>query len=301
MIELLILSVMIIVVTVLAGAMGQRAPLPPTVNCGAHDEDIDLSAAAGAIAAALKGGQLGFSVPSADVLRVPRSVRYLGYIYGDETATPDADGKVVIGNKRAYEIPFDGNNPHLQTEFWAQAPIQYTADDNIEVTGRSSGSGAEQHICAHFVDDPDLGPAFEIGSMEADTVIVVQAVTGTLVANTLSGFTDICGRDVAYAASQNKIAKSKDIKIGLLAVTPCLGAGYSAIGIRNPTGTRQLILPGHGGATTDRARRYNIAAMFGGPIMSNGQNPLEIGGLGVGTTAQAALLELALSGVGVDG
>lgn len=276
------------------------SPLPLDVNSGAHDEDLDTSGAAGALAAALAAGQLGFKLSGTDTLKIPRPVDYLGFIYMDETATPDADGKVVIGNKRAYEIPFDAMDPNGLTQFWAGKPIRMASDETIDVTARSSGAGAEHHICAHYVSDPGLGEPWKTGNLEGEISLAVQQVTGTLVAHTISGFTDICGRDVAYAGSQNKIPKSSDIKLKVYAITPLLGAGYSAVALRDPKGVRQLLFPG-ASPTTDQAKRYDLVKMFGAPLECDAQNPFELGGIGVSTTAQSALIEMVLSGVGIDG
>lgn len=280
--------------------------LPHDVNCALHNEDVDLSGAAGAIAAALAGGNKGHELNGTDGIQFTNEIEYLGFVYADEGAV-DADGNVTIGRKRAYEIPLELSDGSRVHEAIFPSGIKLATRENIAVTGRSSGAGAEQHSCIHYVRQPGLGENFQISNQNDDIIIRVAALTAALVAQTISGFTDICGRTVAYVGGQDAIPNNSQIKIQLHALTPFHSAGYSGIAIRTPKSSRQVLFMGNGGAATigttagSIPRRYDMHKIFGGALACDAQNPLQIGGWGVGTTAQWALLELGLSGVGRDG
>lgn len=286
---------------------GKKFPL--TLNTWLHNEDIDLSGGAGAIAAALAAGNLGHELNGTDGIMCPRPINYLGFVYADEqSAAADADGNVTIGNKRAFEIPLEVTDPHNQMKTWFPSPLKLASRENVAVTGRSTGAGAEQHSCIHYVDDPGLGPAWEIKPVgSGQTSLLVAQVTAALVAQTISGFTDICGRTTAYVGGQRTIPNTPNIGIVLHAITPFHGAGYSGICIRHPQGTRQICLMGQGGAATGGvtalkgAKRYDFTKMFGGGLYCKADQPFQLGAFGVGTTAQWALLEMELIGVGDDG
>ena len=63
--------------------------------------------------------------------------------------------------------------------------------------------------------------------------------------------------------------------------------------------TRELTAEGT--ADTEEGE-IDLTKLFGGNgLKCTGQNPLEVGAAGVGTTAQSMLLEMTLFGVGVDG
>lgn len=283
--------------------------LPPDVNSIVHNEDLDTSGGAGALAASLQGGQLGVKVVSADNLQINREVQYLGFIYSDEASTlADADGLVQIGTKRAYEIPLELSDPWNHFSFIARSPLKLAPNENIAVTARSTGAAAEQHTCIHHVKDPGLGEAFKIGNVGGDDIeILVAQVTAALTAATISGFTDICGRSVAYVGGQNAIKSSKDIKVKLYGLTPFCSAGYSGVVIRSPKDTRQVAFMANGGKVTggvtamQAAKRYDMVEIFGGPLECQADQPLQLGAFGVGATAMWALLELGLQGVGIDG
>jgi hypothetical protein len=284
--------------------------LPATVNCWLHNEDLDLNAAAGAVAASLAGGQKGCLLSGADTLYNNKPSNYLGYQYGDEESTlADADGYIAIGNKRRIWIGLEDVTDQGWSQGWFPTPLRLANQENIDVIGKSTGGGAEQHTCIHFMDQPELGAPWNIRAPGGGvTCIKMEQPTATLVANTVSGFTDICGRTTAYSGSQRSIPNTETISGILYAVTPINSAGYSGIAIRNPTQERQLILMGNAGrvsggvgATNTQPMRYDFTQIFGGGLAFNASEPLLLGGFGVGTTAQAAVLEIELFGVGVDG
>ena len=283
--------------------------LPATANCLLHNEDLDLNAAAGAIAASLAGGQKGCLLQGLDSLYNNRPFNYLGYQYGDEESTlADADGYIAIGNKRRIWLGLEDVNVHGWSQGWFPVPLRVANQELIDVVAKSTGGAAEQHSCVHFVDQPDLGRPWAIAAPGGATSIKVEQPTAALVAATVSGFTDICGRTTAYSGGQRAIPNTETITGVLYAITPINTAGYSGIAIRNPTQDRQLILLGNAGrvtggvgATNTQAVRYDLTAMFGGGLAFNASEPLLLGAFGVNTTAQAAVLEMTLNGVGVDG
>jgi len=297
--------------TYLSGGKGStKMQLPNTVNCFLHNEDLDLNAAAGAVAASLAGGQLGCLLSGTDSIYANKPFRYLGYQYGDEESTlADADAYIGIGNKRRIWIGLEDVNEHGWSAGFFPSPLLVANQELIDLIGKSTGGGAEQHSCVHFVDQPDRGTPWAIGSpYGAPTCIKVEQPTATMVANTISGFTDICGRTTAYSGSQRAISNTASITGVLYAITPINTVGYSGIAIRNPTQDKQLVLLGNAGkvsggvgATNSQTVRYDFTQIFGGGLAFRADEPLLLGGFGVGTTAQSAVLEMALFGVDVDG
>jgi len=285
--------------------------LPPTLNTWLFNEDKDTSGGAAAIAPALKGGELGHEVPSVTVIQCPRAVSVLGHQYADEqSSVADADGALTIGNKRAYELPLEITDIYNCLQQWFPSPVKLASRESLSLVGRSSGGGAEQHSDIIFVDDPTLGEAWNIKAPGGGDVSMVAAVvSGALVAQTQSGFTDICGRTIAFVGGQRAIPNRPDISVNLLAATLFCGAGYSGVTFRHPSGNRQLSLMANGGLATvgvsaavgGSAQRYDFTEIFGGGLHFMADKPIEMGGFGVGTTAVQALLEMELSGVGVDG
>lgn len=284
--------------------------LPATVNCLLHNEDVDLNAGAGAIAASLAGGQKGCLLSGTDNIYNNKPFNYLGYQYGDEESTlADADGYISIGNKRQIWIGLEDVTDQGWSQGWFPTPLRVANQELIGVVGKSTGGAAEQHSCVHFVDQPELGAPFQIRQVGSGvTCIKVEQPTAALVANTISGFTDVCGRTTAYSGSQRAIPNTETISGILYAVTPINTAGYSGIAIRTPNQDRQLILLGNAGrvsggvgATNTQPPRYDLTAIFGGGLAFNASEPLMVGAFGVNTTAQAVVLEMELSGVGVDG
>lgn len=276
--------------------------LTPNVNSIVHDEDLDLSGGAAAIAAALAAGNLGHTLSGTDQAVLPsRETRLMAILAADESAA-DADGSVTIGLKRKIELPFEATGPGYVTRLLYPGGMRLRPKETIDVVGRSTGAGAEHHTVVCLVDDPGLGPPFALKSPRgAKAYLAVAQPTGTLVAHTLSGFTDVCGRSAAYTGSQNKIPDSAKIQGVLHAITPLTSAGYNAVVIRSAGGQRQLVLPARG-PPTGNCIRYDLVEMLGGGLAFSADAPLELGGIGVGTTAQGALLEMALFGdVGADG
>lgn len=280
-------------------------PLPPTVNVWTHNEDIDTSGGAAAVAAALIGGERGHTLVGTDQIKVPSGgVRYLGFQSTDETiATLDADGYFTIGAKRRFDIPFNAAQCDITTEAWFPGGMLCNAEDLIDYVGRSSGAGAEQHTLTHFVDQPSIGEPWTIRSpVGASCYLTVELVSAALVAQTASGWTDICGRTTAYPNAQAKIPNDKNIGVCLYAITPILTAGYSAIGLRTPSESRNLMFVGDAaGTAVGKAKRIDLTQVFGGGLYCTADRPIMFGGLGVGTTAVGALAEIAIFGTGPDG
>lgn len=289
----------------------QGRRLPADLNSLLFNEDIDLSTAAGAVAAALKGGELGHELVGSDQIVCPRPVRVLGFAYGDEQSTvADADGALTVGNKRPYELPLEITGLHNDLKRWFPAPLQLASREGINLTGRSTGAGAEQHSCAIYVSDPGLGDPWKIRAPGGgDITALVALASAALTAATQSGFVDICGRTNAFVGGQNLIPNKKSVGVNLLAATLFCGAGYSGVTFRAPKGNRQLSLlansglatAGVGAAVGPTAQRYDFVEAFGGGLFCDSSEPIEMGGFGVGTTPVQALLELELHGVGADG
>lgn len=295
--------------------MGLNIPygrkLPPTLNTWLFNEDLDLNAGAGAVAAALKGGELGHELNGTDQILCPRPVNMLGVQYGDEQSTvADADGYLSVGTKRAYEIPLEITDLYNCLQMWFTSPVKLASREGLDLVGRSTGGGAEQHSAVIFVDDPGLGAPWAIKAPGGgDISIVVALVSDALVAQTQSGFADICGRNNAFVGGQKAIPNRPDIEVNLIAATLFCGAGYSGCTFRHPDGNRQIALLANAGLATAgisaavgaTAQRYDFVEMFGGGLVCKADKPIEMGGFGVSTTAVQALLEMELSGVGVDG
>jgi len=238
-------------------------------------------------------------------------VAVLGHQYADEQSTvADADGSLTFGTKRAYEIPFEITDLYNCFQQWFSSPLKLASREGVDLVGRSTGGGAEQHSDIIFVDDPGLGAPWNIKAPGGgDISLMVALVSDALVAQTISGFADICGRNNAFVGGQKLIPNRPDIEVNLVAATLFCGAGYSGCTFKHPDGNRQLSLMANGGLATAgvsaavgaTAQRYDFVEMFGGGLSCKADKPIEMGGFGVSTTAVQALLELELSGVGVDG
>lgn len=295
--------------------MGLRIPngrkLPPTINTFLFNEDVDLSGGAGAVAAALLGGEIGHELNGTDQILCPSPLTLMGLQYADEQSTvADADGYLAIGNKRRIELPLEITDFHNCQQAWFPSPIKLASREGIDLVGRSTGGGAEQHSCILFVDQPDLGEPWAVRAPGGgDITQIVALVSSALVAQTQSGFADICGRTTAFVGGQRSIPNRPDIGVNLLAATLFAGAGYSGCTFRHPKSNRQLALMANGGLATagiaaavgPTAQRYDFVEMFGGGLFCSADKPITMGGFGVGTTAVQALLELELVGVGVEG
>lgn len=252
------------------------------------NEDLDLNAAIGALAAAL--GQKHCTLPDADTIQLPNEEgMYLKRIRtADETAGGLAGylhfkGKgserkfrfgqlVEIGDHLINTIEFEDNEFPLP-------PGQ-----KIGCFGNISGSGAEQHAVILDIFIPSIPePPKHIGAVKH--LHMLEAMSGTLVANTLSGLNSVLGNETALSDSEIQFAEDKNYVLKGYWATPGGGAGYGVLGVRHPSGEIDRLSPASIGAVT-------IPPYIELNWAFHGKAPVRTVGSGVGTTSSGLTMLL---------
>ncbi len=150
--------------------------------------------------------------------------------------------------------------------------------------------GAAENECAAWIDVPgyDNGMNFSAGE-DWDDIIMVRPTSAARVAETASGFTDLCGRGVAYTGAQPAIANDPNISVQILDIYPEDAAGYMGPIIETPTCHLSFL-----GIPTQNVH-YSMFDIFGAYPTFPASNPIRVGGVGVG----AAVLTLSAFKLGI--
>jgi len=263
-------------------------------------EDVATNAGIAVIQAALDAGNRGHTLSTVDIIQAPQRETRLAFILtADETpVTAAASGTVTVtGRDRAVQLPLvksDGTPGFL--DFRSIGGLRIPKGTTLTNLGNASGAGAEQHQIALFVDDPGF-PGFPMGPAGKSSVVVTMA-TAALTTATISGFTDVTGRTVAYTNAIRAIPDSKNIKCCLKRIGGWNAAGYGTACIRNPGQDANLVFP----MVSTFPTYYDLGALFGVPgggLLFNADEPLQIGSIGVGANACTFEMEIGIDGMDV--
>lgn len=216
------------------------------------NEDIDLNAAAGALATLL--GQAPNFRQGADELLLPYACYLKRLWYCDETVAGAGGGVLVV----------DKGLADRQLTLWRQNALQ-VGDNSIQMaewpglgqllpkgsvlslTAGQSGSGAEQHTCILDMHAPGFRPsAYVRGDVEDPDGLFVDysLLSGTLVADTLSGGNDILAHIADYQDSEPAFGVDRDRLYTVYALTNAPGgAGYGVCGFRHPSADFYFLRP----------------------------------------------------------
>ena len=263
------------------------------------NEDVATNGGIAAVAAALAAGNRGHELSGTDAIVAPNreNCRITSVLTADETPiTASASGYVTVGSRnRAFQLPLvKGDGTPGFMSFANIGGLRVPKGVSLNCLANASGAGAEQHIVVLNVEDPEYR-GLPIAKPMGKTKVVVTMATGAIVAQTLSGFVDICGRTNAYTNSIRAIADTKDITVQITKLGGILGAGYSGYVLRDKGGDGQLVFPG----VATHPVYYDLVEMLGNAPTCKADEPLQLGGIGVSTAAQTAWMELLLSGPGV--
>jgi len=247
-----------------------------------HSEDLDLNAAAATIAAAL--GQRNCILPDADTIKLPdEDGMWLKRIMSaDETAGGLGGYSEFLGKGSERKFRF-GKNPEIgdllrcMVEFEDET-FPMLKGGRIKVVGNKSGTGAEQHNVIHDIYIPSL-PDVEIYNGPVKHYHMLGVVTGTLVANTISGLNSVLGDETALQDSEIQFPEDPGKEYVLKGFWPVPGgAGYGALGFRHPNGKMDRLAPAVF-ASAIQAPYYPLNWKF------TGDAPPRAIGCGVGTTS----------------
>lgn len=269
--------------------------MPEVVTVG-WDEDIDLVGGAAAIAA-MKGQDHLRGLSGTDDIKVNnpggvflKRIRWVdesgsgvgGYIGRHDKSRKYRFGKRAIVDPLAAEVEFDSHDGG--GEYIPQNTI-------LSCIGNVTGV-AEQHAVLMDWIVPDI-PAVETvpwGSWKREIHLGVK--TGTLVANTVSGFTDIINN---FEDSEQAFGEDAEAEFCLISVTPSPGgAGYGVLGVAHNNRIVHRLFPALLG--TANAKEYFITNNVGerAPWKFTGKTaPLAIGS-GVATTSTEMLVRIGI-------
>ena len=252
------------------------------------NEDLDTNAAIAQIAAAL--GQKHCNLPDADTIQLPdEQGMYLKRIRTmDETAGGLAGYLHFVGKGAERKFRFgqlvEIGDHLINTIEFKDGEFPLSPGQKIKCFANISGGGAEQHAYILTIFIPSIvEPPLYTGPVEH--MHMLEAMSGTLTANTLSGLNSVLGDETALSDSEIQFATDKRYVLKGYWATPGGGAGYSVLGMRHPTGE------------IDRLSPVSIAAITIPPFVKldwefKGKAPVRIVGSGVGTTTSGLTMLL---------
>lgn len=264
-------------------------------------EDIDLTGGSAAVAAALAAGiRGGFVLDGTDSILAPKGegLEIRGILSGTETAAIEGATLTIAGNPQS-PISLGGTNTvplHVFRQLGLCIPVGSRAD--LDFLGYDHGAACEE-FCSVIFFDPNIDDPWDITpDPDFEETLVVSVISAARVAVTQSGHADICGRDQAYADGQPEIPDRKGIDIYVLEIHVRDGAGYSGVGLMSPSVEGKPVCNLDFPCLATTTEVYNMQEMFGGAFHCKADEPFDIYGYGVGTTAIAEVtLVLGVSGL----
>jgi len=256
-------------------------------------EDVNLSGGTADTALGLAAGRRGpwTNVSgSTDLARgnLSKGQKVVGAIIAGETVSQGGGSWTCAENPRSpYSLGSISSDSLDPARMWG---INVPIPPGATLGGNGlQGAGAEQSAVVLYISDPAYPDPWNwSGGNNWDEVIVVQPTTAARVANTISGHTDICGRNVAYTGAQTAIPSDPSTIIQVLGVVSNDVAGYSGACLVSP-GKANLMMP----TAATHPTYYDMMSMFGAYPTCNAASPFEIAGVGV-TTAAMTLSQLTL-------
>jgi len=155
---------------------------------------------------------------------------------------PLADTKLTIWRKNKLTV---GDNSIIICE-WPGDGQLLPKDSVLSMVGGPSGSGAEQHTCILHLHSPHFRPPLDLGSPYDGKGLYIDygLLTGTLVAQTLTGENDVLGHIAAYQDSEPRFGINADRKYTLYSsVNAPGGAGYGVYGFMHPSRQYYMLWP----------------------------------------------------------
>lgn len=255
-------------------------------TCG-FNEDLDLNAGAATIAV-IGAGQLLVSKHDADTIKLPntKGMELRAIRWHDETAGGTGGSLALPGYNAERKVRFgkDTLTGDLLTGEIIYPPgvFKLPPSQKISCIGNASGSGAEQHTVLLDIYYPDLPDVPMLGQGQGGLAMLVGKLTGTLVANSLTGMSDIIS---GFQDSETPLAETEENKYAItrLGAFPS-GAGYGILGLRHQDGKSDLLFPAM--ITAVKGNYYPIGWLF------SGDSPPKTIGCGVGTTSSEMILEI---------
>lgn len=269
--------------------------MPEVVTIG-WNEDIDLVGGAAAIAA-MKGQDHLRGLSGADDIKVNKPgglflkrIRWVdesgsgegGFVGRNDKSRKYRFGKKVIVDSDPAEIVFDSHG----------GGGEYIPQNTLLSCFGNSTAVAEQHAVLLDCIMPDI-PAVETvpwGSWKREIHLGVK--TGTLVAATVTGFTDILNN---FEDAEQAFGEDPDAEFCLISVTPSPGgAGYGVLGVVHNNRIVHRLFPAKLG--TQNAKEYFITNNLGerAPWKFTGKTaPLAVGS-GVSTTSTELMVRIGI-------
>jgi len=247
---MLAIAVMTLVMMTIIPADPPYKDCPNVMFSVGWNEDIDLSGGAAAIATILQ--QAPNFRSGADDLKLPYDCYLKRLWYCDETVgatgailtvdKPLAATKTTIWRENALPV---GDNTIIVQEWPGQGQL-IPKDSILSCTGAASGAAAEQHTCILDLHSPHFRPDCPLGNPYDPQGLLIDysLLTGTLVAQTLTGENDILGHIAAYQDSEPRFGIDSSKNYTLYGLIPAPGgAGYGVCGFKHPSGQFYVLRP----------------------------------------------------------
>lgn len=258
-------------------------------------EDIDLSAAVGALAA-MVGSCYDALYVGTDSIRTRKGFgtpQLLG-IMGIDEAGAGAGGYITVqGRTRA--IYFGKMSNVAAGEYWLidflDNPVALPEGSKLDCVGNQSGAGAEQHAVIVVIGYPKLARHKELDPLSFEGPIGLK--TGTRVAGTFGPkSSDLLGDYLAFENSEESFSQDESIRYALCGLINGPGlADTSVVGIRYPRSGEAPDLELYVPASMAGSESY-----FKWPkIMFEPENPGKLGAFGNAVTSDEYGLHMGLS------
>jgi len=254
------------------------------------NEDIDLNAGAATIATILAQQPNFRSGP--DDLKLPYDCYLKRLLYCDETVAgasgsvltvdkPLANTKLTVWRKNKLAV---GDNSIIIEEWPGQGQL-LPKGSVLSAVGGPSGSGAEQHTLILHLHSPHFKPPLTLGHPYDDKGLYTDygLLTGTLVAQTLTGENDILGHVAAYQDSEPRYGIDSDKRYTLYSIVNGPGgAGYGVCGFMHPSRLYYMLWPAIF-ASAVQAYEFPLDQPWG--FAGGSEEAPRLVGAGVGTTS----------------
>ena len=204
-----------------------------------------------------------------------------GLQYGDITLTTRREGDISTPLCQDLSIP---------GELRLVPGIPLPPAEGINYLGNASGAGAEMHVLAIRIWNPNTTSDFTVAVPPTDGVEVQinEMPTDANTAVTIDNFVDIAGRLNAYTNGQTALPDDQRVEIWLKSISFIPPADMGGIAVAMPGLNHIYAYPG----ASLGNNKIDFEAEFGGALYCTADSPILVAGIGNGAAAIPLVLNM---------